>query len=105
LVDYRDFVPIQTTETLEETERRYTVETYRAFIAHYFPILPPAEYEPLVEWRMRVALSGEYERFVRATAPSYQIIYRGPVRGCSGTSSRPSCCLPASTTAPHTETP
>ena len=81
LVDYRDFVPPQTTETLEETERRHTVETYRAFIAHYFPILPPAEYEPLVEWRMRVALSGEYERFVRATALTYQMIYRGPVRG------------------------
>ena len=81
LIDYRDYVPPQTTETLEATERRYTVETYRAFIAHYFPILPPAEYEPLVEWRMRVALSGEYERFVRATALTYQMIYHGPVRG------------------------
>ncbi len=30
---------------------------------------------------MRVALSGEYERFVRATALTYQMIYRGPVRG------------------------
>jgi len=81
LIDYRNFVPTQTTETLEETERRYTVETYRAFIAHYFPILPPDEYEPLVEWRMRVALSGEYERFVRATALTYQMICRGPVSG------------------------
>ena len=81
LVDYRDFVPPQTTETLEQAERRYTAESYRAFIARYFPMLPPAEYEPLVEWRMRVALSGEYERFVRATALTYQMIYRGPVRG------------------------
>jgi pimeloyl-ACP methyl ester carboxylesterase len=81
LVDYRDFVPPQTTEALEEAERRYTAETYRTFIAHYFPILPAAEYEPLVEWRMRVALSGEYERFVRATSLTYQMIYRGPVRG------------------------
>jgi hypothetical protein len=30
---------------------------------------------------MRVVLSGEYERFVRATALTYQMIYRGPVRG------------------------
>ncbi|MBR1125425.1 alpha/beta hydrolase [Bradyrhizobium lablabi] len=80
LVDYRDFVPPQTTETLEQAERRYTAETYRAFVARYFPILPPAEYEPFVEWRMRVALSGEYQRFVRATALTYQMIYHGPVR-------------------------
>jgi pimeloyl-ACP methyl ester carboxylesterase len=80
LVDYRDFVPPQTTATLEATERQYKAETYRAFVARYFPILPPDQYEPLVEWRMRVALSGEYERFVRATALTYQMIYRGPVR-------------------------
>ena len=79
LIDYRAHIPPQATETLEATERNYTVRTYRAFIAHYFPILPPAEYEPFVTWRMRVALSGEYDRFVRATALTYQMIYRGPV--------------------------
>jgi pimeloyl-ACP methyl ester carboxylesterase len=80
LVDYREFIPPQTTETLVEAERRYTAETYRAFVSHYFPRLPSAQYEPFVEWRMRVARSGEFERFARATALTYQMIYRGPVR-------------------------
>jgi pimeloyl-ACP methyl ester carboxylesterase len=80
LVDYREFIPPQPTEKLVEAERRYTVETYRAFVANYFPRLPAAQYEPFVEWRMRVAESGEFERFARATALTYQMIYRGPVR-------------------------
>jgi pimeloyl-ACP methyl ester carboxylesterase len=80
LVDYREYIPPQTTETLLDVERNYTTETYRAFVAHYFPRLPPAQYEPFVEWRMRVAQSGEFERFARATALTYQMIYRGPVR-------------------------
>jgi pimeloyl-ACP methyl ester carboxylesterase len=80
LVDYREFVPPQPTEVLEEAERRQTVKTYRAFVAHYFTTLPAAQFEPFVEWRMRVALSGEYERFIRATALTYQMIYQEPVR-------------------------
>jgi len=80
LVDYRAFIPPQSTETLVEAERRYTVETYRAFVAHYFPRLPAAQYEPFVEWRMRMTKSGEFERYARASALTYQMIYRGPVR-------------------------
>jgi pimeloyl-ACP methyl ester carboxylesterase len=80
LVDYREYIPPQTTETLLKVERNYTTETYRAFVAHYFPRLPPAQYEPFVEWRMRIAHSGEFERFARATALTYQMIYREPVR-------------------------
>jgi pimeloyl-ACP methyl ester carboxylesterase len=80
LVDYREYIPPQTTETLVEAERRYTTETYRAFVSHYFPRLPPAQYEPFVTWRMRVAKSGEFERFARAAALTYQMIYREPVR-------------------------
>jgi pimeloyl-ACP methyl ester carboxylesterase len=80
LVDYREFVPPQSTETLVEAERRYTVGTYRAFVAHYFPRLPPAQYEPFVAWRMRLTHSGEFERYARATALTYQMIYREPVR-------------------------
>jgi pimeloyl-ACP methyl ester carboxylesterase len=80
LVDYREFIPPQTTETLVEAERRYTVETYRAFIARYFPRLPAAQYEPFVEWRMRMTRSGEFERYARAAALTYQMIYREPVR-------------------------
>jgi len=80
LVDYREFIPPQSTVTLVEAERLYTVETYRAFIARYFPRLPPAQYEPFVAWRMRMTRSGEFERFARAAALTYQMIYRGPVR-------------------------
>jgi pimeloyl-ACP methyl ester carboxylesterase len=80
LVDYRAFIPPQSTETLVEAERRYTVETYRAFVAHYFPRLPAAQYEPFVAWRMRMTHSGEFERYARAAALTYQMIYREPVR-------------------------
>jgi pimeloyl-ACP methyl ester carboxylesterase len=80
LVDYREFIPPQTTESLVEAERKHTVESYRAFVAHYFPRLPAAQYEPFVEWRMRMTHSGEFERYARAAALTYQMIYRGPVR-------------------------
>lgn len=80
LVDYREFIPPPSTETLVEAERRQTVETYRTFVAHYFPRLPAAQYEPFVAWRMRMTHSGEFERFARASALTYQMIYRGPVR-------------------------
>jgi pimeloyl-ACP methyl ester carboxylesterase len=79
LIDYRLYVQPQPTEKLVQAERNYTTETYRAFIAHFFPILPPAQYEPFVTWRMRVTQSSEFERFARASALTYQMIYRGPV--------------------------
>lgn len=80
LVDYRHYIPPQSIETLVAAEQRRTVAAYRAFVRTYFPILPPADMEPFVEWRMRVAHSGEYERFCRASALTYQMIYREPVR-------------------------
>ena len=80
LVDYRRFIPAQTTETLVAAERRQTVASYRAFVRNFFPVLPAAAMEPFVEWRMRVAQSGEYERFCRASALTYQMIYREPQR-------------------------
>ena len=80
LEDYRLSIPPQTTETLVEAERRTTTQSYRAFIKRYFPILAAGSYEPFVAWRMRVALSGEFERFARASAETYQMIYREPVR-------------------------
>ena len=80
LVDYRAYIAPQDTATLIAAEHAYTAETYRAFIAHYFPILAPAAYEPFVTWRMRVALSGEFDRFAGASALTYQMIYREPVR-------------------------
>jgi pimeloyl-ACP methyl ester carboxylesterase len=80
LEDYRLFIPPQTAETLFEAERHSTVEQYRAFIKRYFPVLPPARYEPFVEWRARVGLSGEFDRYAMTVALTYQMIYRQPVR-------------------------
>jgi hypothetical protein len=47
--------------------------TYRAFIKRYFPVLPPAQYEPFVEWRARVGLSGEFDRYAMTIALTYQM--------------------------------
>jgi pimeloyl-ACP methyl ester carboxylesterase len=80
LVDYRRFIPPQSTETLIEEERRRTISNYRTFMRGFFATLPPQAIEHFVEWRMRVAQSSEYERFCRATARTYQMIYREPVR-------------------------
>jgi pimeloyl-ACP methyl ester carboxylesterase len=80
LIDYRRYIPPQTTETLVANERRQTASSYRTFVRRFFPLLPAAAMEPFVEWRMRVALSSEYERFCKAAALTYQMIYREPVR-------------------------
>lgn len=84
LVDYRRFIPSVATETLVADERRRTAPSYRAFMQSFFVTLPPAAIEPFVEWRMRVALGSEYERYCRAAALTYQMIYREPVRDLYG---------------------
>lgn len=80
LVDYRNFIPPQETATLIAVEHAHTAVSYRAFIAHFFHSLPENAYEPFVVWRMRVALSSEFDRFARASALTYQMIYREPSR-------------------------
>lgn len=80
LVDYRRYIPPQTLETLLAAERRRTVSSQRAFVRRFFTALAPEQMEPFVACRMRVAQSGEYERFCRASALTYQMIYREPVR-------------------------
>jgi len=80
LVDYRRFIPPQSTDTLVAAEHRQTAASYRAFLRTLFPVLPPVAMEPFVEWRMRVAQSSEYDRFCKAAALTYQMIYREPVR-------------------------
>ena len=84
LIDYRAYIPPQDTKTLVEAEHAYTTETYRAFIAHFFPLLAPSAYEPFVTWRMRTTCSGEFDRFAKASALTYQMIYREPVRSLYG---------------------
>jgi pimeloyl-ACP methyl ester carboxylesterase len=84
LTDYRLYVPPQTLATLEAAETAQTEATYRAFVARYFPKLPPADYEPFVIWRTRMMGSGDYPRFLRVVALTYQMIYQNPVRGLFG---------------------
>jgi pimeloyl-ACP methyl ester carboxylesterase len=84
LIDYRLYIPPQSVATLEAAERGLTPEAYRAFVARYFPKLPPAQYEAFITWRLRMALSGDYPRFLRVVALTYQMIYYGPVRGLFG---------------------
>jgi pimeloyl-ACP methyl ester carboxylesterase len=79
LEDYRFFVPPQTTEELFKIEMAMTPEKYRAFVQRYFVRWKP-EYEPLVETRCRVMLSGEYPRYAMASALTYHMIYQQPVR-------------------------
>ena len=80
LVDYRDHIPPQTLATLEQAEAAYDEASYRAFIARYFPKLPPALYQPFVTSRMRLALSGDFPRYLRVVALTYQMIYNEPTR-------------------------
>jgi pimeloyl-ACP methyl ester carboxylesterase len=79
LEDYRFFVPPQTTEQLVDVEMAITTEKYQAFIKRYFVTWKP-EYETFVEVRSRQALSGEFPRFAKASALTFQMIYQQPVR-------------------------
>ncbi len=79
LEDYRFFVPPQSTNQLYEIEMNMTPEKYRAFIKRYFVHWKP-EYESFVETRCRMMLGGEYPRYAKAAALTFQMIYRQPVR-------------------------
>ena len=79
LEDYRFFVPPQATSQLYEIEMNMTPEKYRAFVKRYFFKWRP-EYERFVETRCRESLSGEFPRYARAAALTFQMIYRQPVR-------------------------
>ena len=79
LEDYRFAVPPVETERLMETERKLTADGYRKqLVASYAPTAE-SEIEPYVELRERIRQSGEYERWLRAFANSYQTIYHEPV--------------------------
>ncbi len=79
LEDYRFFVPPQSTQELYQIEMSQTPEKYRAFVKRYFVQWKP-EYETYVETRLRVMLSGEFPRYAKAAALTYQMIYQQPVR-------------------------
>jgi pimeloyl-ACP methyl ester carboxylesterase len=81
LEDYRFKVPPRETRAAYEEELRNTdVEKIRAFLRRYVVEWKPEVYEPFVEVRTRVTLSGEYPRWAMASALTYQMIYQQPVR-------------------------
>ena len=79
LEDYRQKVPPQTTEKLIAAEMNETVEQTRRYRQSYFVRWLPA-YERFVEVPARVRLSGEFPRWARSSALTYQMIYQQPVR-------------------------
>jgi len=79
LEDYRFAIPPQTVETLYQNEINQTPEAYRQFVRRYFVEWKP-EYERFVEVRARIALGGEFPRWARVSALTYQMIYQQPVR-------------------------
>ncbi|MBA3506592.1 MAG: hypothetical protein H0T80_12540 [Betaproteobacteria bacterium] len=52
----------------------------REFLQRYVVEWKPEMYEHFVEVRARLALSGEYPRWAKASALTYQMIYQQPVR-------------------------
>jgi pimeloyl-ACP methyl ester carboxylesterase len=80
LEDYRFKVPPQTTEKVLEKELAQTEEKIRAYIKTYPAHWVPEVFEPYVEVPSRVLLSGEYPRWARVSALTYQMVYRQPVR-------------------------
>jgi pimeloyl-ACP methyl ester carboxylesterase len=80
LEDYRFKVPPQTTERAYQNELANTDSTnIRAFLRRYFVTWKP-EYERLVEVRSRLTLGGEWPRWAKSSALTYQMIYQQPVR-------------------------
>lgn len=81
LEDYRFKVPPRTTRQIYADELKNTDPAkIRAFLRRYVVEWEPDVYEPFVEVRTRVTLSGEYPRFAMASALTYQMIYQQPVR-------------------------
>lgn len=80
LEDYRFKVPPQTLEQQLESELKNTdAAKIRDFLKRYFVTWKP-DYESFVEARTRVTLSGEYSRWAKSSAETYQMIYQQPVR-------------------------
>ena len=81
LEDYRFAVAPQPTERIYQSELSDTDPTrIRAFLKRYVVKWEPEVYERFVEVRSRIALSGEYPRWARASALTYQMIVQQPVR-------------------------
>lgn len=80
LEDYRFKVPPRSTEAVYRSELLNTdAAAHRAFLRKYFVRWQPA-FERFVEVRTRLTRSGEYPRWAKAAALTYQMIYQQPVR-------------------------
>jgi pimeloyl-ACP methyl ester carboxylesterase len=79
LEDYRGAIPPQTLATLVATEMAQTPDSYRNFMKAFFATWTP-EREALVDVFARILKSGEYPRYARASALTYEMIYQQPIR-------------------------
>lgn len=79
LEDYRFYVPPVETSRLVAQERALTADGYRQQLIGSYRLTDPKQVEPYVALRERIRASGEYERWLRSFAGSYQAIYREPV--------------------------
>jgi pimeloyl-ACP methyl ester carboxylesterase len=79
LEDYRFKIAPQPLQKLYENELNQTADAFRQFVRRYFVEWKP-EYERFVEVRTRVSRSGEFPRWAKASALTYQMIYQQPVR-------------------------
>jgi pimeloyl-ACP methyl ester carboxylesterase len=79
LEDYRSAIPPQSLATLVATEMAQTPDSYRNFMRAFFATWTP-EREALVDVFARILKSGEYPRYARASALTYEMIYQQPIR-------------------------
>jgi pimeloyl-ACP methyl ester carboxylesterase len=80
LEDYRFYVPPVTNEQLIKQEMSQTADNYRKFLKVGYALdLPDSAIESFVELRQRLALSGEYHRWLTSFVASYQMIHDQPV--------------------------
>ncbi len=80
LEDYRFKIPPLPIEAVYDRELKNTdPEKIRAFLKRYF-VRWDESYETFVEVRSRIALGGEYPRFAKSSALTYQMIHQQPVR-------------------------
>ena len=80
LEDYRLKVPPRPTDALVANEMNQTEAKIRAFLKSYPAHWDSEVFERYVEVRSRIRLSGEFPRWARAAALTYQMAYQQPVR-------------------------
>lgn len=79
LEDYRLKIPPVPLEKMFENEMKQNTQSIRTFLKRYVVKWDPSIYEPFVESRARIMLSGEFPRWARSSALTYRMIYEQPV--------------------------